>query len=210
MDRAKNLIFDFDGTLADSLPLYLDILYRGRTSSQSTVTDEQLVRLRQTPLLRLVGKLDVPPFSRVRLLWHRWRHLTKRVQDVQSFGDLPQVIKALHKDGHKLFVLSSNFEKNVWAFLRVHKLDKYFDGVYHTNVLIKKRGILRVLKREQLDPRNTYYIANEPLDIKAARGAGVHGVAVLWSGQDKAAMTAQHPTAYVKKPDDLLALFKAQ
>lgn len=208
MNKPKNLIFDFDGTLADSLPLYLDILYRGRTSSPTTVTDDQLVTLRQTPLLRLVGKLDVPPFSRIRLLWARWRHLTTRVREVPSFGNLPQVVKALHKEGYTLFVLSSNFEKNVQAFLRAHNLEKYFNGVYHTNVFLKRRGLQRLAKRESLDMRDTYYIANEPLDMRAARDAGMHAVAVLWSGQGAKAMAPEHPMATLAKPDDLLKLFK--
>jgi|SRR5688572_30080026 len=210
MDKSKNLIFDFDGTLADSLQLYLDILYRGRTSSPSPVTDAQLLRLKQTPLLRMVGQLDVPPFSRIRLLWARWRHLTRRVSEVQPFVGMPQAIKSLHKDGHKLFVLSSNFEKNVQAFLRAHKLDQYFSGVYHANVFIKKRGLAKLAKREHLDKHQTYYIANEPLDIRAAREAGMHGIAVLWSGQAPSAMAVERPTATVKEPADLLQLFKAK
>lgn len=203
---AKNFIFDFDGTLADSLPLYLDILYRGRTSSPSAVSDEQLARLRQTPLLKLVGQLKVPPFSRLRLLWHRWRHLTKRVGESPSFGNLPQVLQTLHRQGHKLYVLSSNYERNVQAFLKEHNLEKYFSGVYHTNVFRKKRGLLQVIRRQKLSKRATYYIGNEPLDIRAARAAGISSVAVLWSGQAQEVMAAERPTIAASKPGDLLAL----
>lgn len=210
MVTSKNLIFDFDGTLADSLQLYLDILYRGRTSSPSPVTEEQLARLKQTPLLRMVGQLDVPPFSRMRLLWHRWRHVTKRVGEVQPFNGIPQAIKTLHKDGHKLFVLSSNFEKNVQAFLRAHKLDEYFSGVYHTNVLIKRRGLSKLVKKEQLDKHHTFYIANEPLDMRAASNAGIRGIAVLWSGQATLAMANEKPFAIVKDPNELMRLFKTK
>jgi phosphoglycolate phosphatase len=208
MNKPKNLIFDFDGTLADSLQLYLDILYRGRTSSPSPVTEEQLLRLKQTPLLRMVGQLDVPRFSRMHLLWARWRHLPKRIGEIEPFTDIPKVVSTLHKEGHRLFILSSNFEKNVQAFLRFHKLDKYFSGVYHTNVFIKKRGLVKLAVSEHLERQDTYYIANEPLDMRAAREAGMHGVAVLWSGQAPSAMSAEHPNATAKEPVDLLKLFK--
>lgn len=203
----KALIFDFDGTIADTLPLYLDILYRGRTSSKSTITEEKMVQLRKAPLVRLVGHLDVPPFSRARILWVRWKHLHKRVGEAKPFDDMCEILVRLHKEGHKLFVLSTNYERNVRAFLRVQKLEEYFSGVYHCGVFTKARGLRRIMARHGLGKQSTYYIANEPLDMRAARLAGVHGVAVTWSGQEPQALAAEHPQAMLHKPDELLELF---
>lgn len=205
--QQKVLIFDFDGTIADTLPLYLDILYKGRTSSKTTITDEKMAQLRRAPLVRLVGHLDVPPFSRVRILWVRWRHLHRRVGEAKPFGDMHKIMTRLHKEGYKLFVLSTNYERNVRAFLRAQKLDKYFSGVYHCGVFFKARGLRQIVASHGLDRKSTYYIANEPLDMRSARKAGVRGVAVSWSGQDKEVLAAEHPEVVLDVPDELLKLF---
>lgn len=205
--KQKALIFDLDGTLADTLPLYLDIIYKGRTSSQSSVSLVQLARLRQYSLLRLIGKLDVPPLSRTRLLWHRWKKLHRRIGDTQSFGDLLDVIQTLHTRGHRLFVLTSNYERNARAFLRAKNIDQYFEGVYHANVFRKASGLKSLMRREHIRNRQAYYIANEPIDMEAAERAEVHGVGVLWSGQLRANLTKEHPAHIVNNPAELLRLF---
>jgi phosphoglycolate phosphatase-like HAD superfamily hydrolase len=184
----------------------LDIVYRGRTSSRSSLTPAQEAELRKVSLFRALSRLDVPPFSRLKLLWVRWRHLHTYIQDAHPFRNLHHSLVALHESGHQLFILSSNYERNVHAFLRAHKLEHLFSGVYHTQILLKSSGLKKLMKREGLDVRHAYYVANEPFDIQSAHKAGMHAIAVSWGGQDPHTLHHEHPLAVLDSPEQLLPL----
>jgi phosphoglycolate phosphatase-like HAD superfamily hydrolase len=105
-----------------------------------------------------------------------------------------------------LFILSSNYEVNVRAFLDIHHLTEYFDAVYHCNVFNKYLAMRRIARKHHLDHTAAYYVGNEPGDIVAAQRTGVHGVAVMWSGQDPAVLEKLHPYKIILSPKELLTI----
>src|SRR4051812_30382316 len=127
-----NLIFDFDGTLADTFPLVVDITYD--ITHAPRLRPEKIERLRAVPLLEAVRGLGGKPWDIPFLILLTRRAMRSRMNEVHAFRAIPAAIKGLHAAGHRLFVLSSNREGNVWAFLAQHGLDDYFDDVQHCSV----------------------------------------------------------------------------
>ncbi|MET0779841.1 MAG: hypothetical protein ABWY71_03320, partial [Candidatus Saccharimonadales bacterium] len=68
-------------------------------------------------------------------------------------------------------------------------------------------GMRRVVSKNRIDPATCYYVGNEPGDIRAAGRAGIHGVAVTWSGQDENALRATKPFKIMNTPNELLGVF---
>ena len=210
MSSPKTLIFDFDGTIADTLPVYLIALdHIQRSDLRQSLSTKQIAQLRQMPLQKIFGYLKASRRARLRLFWFHIQYMQKVIETAPMWDDMQEVMTTLHKRGYRLLVVSSNYRRNVQAFLLAKNMDTYFEGIYYMRSAAKAKGLRKLIRHHHLDTTKCYYIANDPNDMKAANNANIHGVAVLWSGQSAAAMEAHHPIAFISKPRHLLKLFTA-
>lgn len=206
--RTKTLIFDFDGTLADSFELVMEITYE--LTGIKPPSEEEVARLRKLPLLKAAAVLHIPLRRAPRLLLKGRQMMLERIHEVHPFPGIPETLKQLHAQGYHLLVISSNSEKNVRTFLRTHKLESFFDGVYGNASIFNKTGSLRrVMKRNQLQPEDCFYVGDEVRDIVAATKAKMEPVAVAWGYQAPEALAKHHPFALVREPQELLKLLPA-
>jgi phosphoglycolate phosphatase len=203
-----NIIFDFDGTLADTFPLIVDVAYN-LSSTTKRLNNQALEERRQLPLLRAVNSLGIPWWRMPPVILLTRHHLTPRMQEVPAFDGVPAMMRALHDAGHRLFVLTSNYRQNVRAFLVHHKLQDYIEDietVRYANVPIKAWAFRRLAKRHNLTPTNTYVVGNEALDIQAGQRAGMHTVGVLWGGVSRAVLEGAQAGVLIRSPRELPAI----
>lgn len=204
----KNIIFDFDGTLADSFEVALEVAHE--LTGIARLAPAEMTRLRRLPVLKILRELNIPARRLPRLVLQGRQRMSERMDEVHPFAGIPEALAALHKQGHQLLVISSNSERNVRTFLRTHTLEQYFGGVHGGVGLFDKAGALRkVLRRRKLAREACYYVGDEVRDIAAAQKAGIPIVAVGWGYQDPEALAARQPFALVQSPGDLPPLFKA-
>jgi len=204
----KTLIFDFDGTLADSFELALEIAHELMDLGQ--LDGAEIARLRGMPPAKIMRELHIPLTRVPRLLIKGRQKMHTRIAEVHPFPGIPDTVRKLHADGYHLLVMSSNSERNVRTFLRANDLELYFDGVYGGAAIFNKSSALRkVLRRNRLDAADCFYIGDEVRDVIAAAKTGVEPVAVAWGYQTAEALTKYHPFALAKRPADLLRIFGA-
>jgi len=202
----KTLIFDFDGTIADSFELVIEIVYE--LTGIPRQSEAEVARLRKLPLLKAAREMRIPLSRAAGLMIKGRQMMHERINEVEAFPGIAKALKTLHDSGYHMLVMSSNSEQNVRTFLRTHNLEGYFDGVYGGASVISKTGTLRkVLRRNRLKPANCFYIGDEVRDIVAAVKAGLEPVAVTWGYQAPEALIACHPYAVVHKPAELLTVF---
>lgn len=201
----KTLVFDFDGTLADSFELVIDIAYE--LTGIPRQSEEEVARLRHLPLLKAAREMHIPLRKAPRLLVKGRQMMMERIDEVHPFPGIPEVLRELHDNGYHLLVISSNSEHNVRSFLRTNALEPFFDGVYGGASINKAASLRRVLKRNKLDAADCFYIGDEVRDIAAASKVGMEPVAVAWGYQAKDALKKYHPYAVLDQPTDLLQIF---
>lgn len=205
----KTLVFDFDGTLADSFELVMDIAYT--LTNVPRQSPKEVARLRQLPLIKAVREMHIPLRMVPRLLVKGRQKMHERIHEIHPFPGIPEALKQLHDMGYHLLVTSSNSEHNVRTFLRTNDLESYFDGVYGNASLFNKAASLKkVLKRNRLDAADCFYIGDEVRDIVAATKVGMEPAAVAWGYQARAALEAHRPYVLLDKPADLLRVFGAE
>jgi phosphoglycolate phosphatase len=205
-----NVIFDFDGTLADTFPLIVDVSYQLSPGTKRLSTAE-IDKLRRLPLLNSLLRLGIPWIRMPHLIRHTRKMLTESITKVPPYPGVPEMLKRLHKDGHKIFILSSNYPKNIQRFLRHHKLDAYVtdvQGVSWGNTLAKSFALRRLARMHSLELSSCYHVGNETLDMRAARWAGMRGIALVWSGFAARRLAKSRPFATVKNPIDLPKLLQ--
>jgi len=201
-------IFDFDGTLADTWPLVVDISYQ-LSGGAERLPQTRINELRQQPLLDAVRMLGISRWRLPRMILFTRPYMLPRMHEVEPFPGIVDAVKRLHAAGHKLYILTSNRAQNVHAFLELQGLTPYFDdisGVYVGNVFYKIYGIHKLVRRHHLVKDDCYYVGNEPLDIVAAERSGIHAVAISWGNAGKAALQAAHPDFLIDKPKKLLEI----
>jgi phosphoglycolate phosphatase len=197
------VIFDFDGTIADSFPVIVDVFQQ--LTHSTPLPPAEIQRLRLLPLHDLGRELHIAKWRIPLLLWRGRRLMKQRISEVEVFDGIPQVIAALHHHNHQLFVVSSNDTKAIEAFLKRHKLDNYFTQINGSvGLFAKAKSLQKMLNQNHINREDCYYIGDEVRDIEAALRLGIKQIAVTWGYNDATILKAYYPTALVNTPAQLL------
>lgn len=200
------VIFDFDGTLADSLPVAIaiarDMLGIEATPAEveqyRNMTVKQILKISKIPLWKL------PP-----LLVKAKSIVAKNLDDITLFDGLEEVIKQLADQDYKMFVVSSNGPKTIQKFLRQHDIKPYFVRVYgNVGLFSKAQAIKKVMKREGFTVDDAIYIGDEVRDIEAAQKIGLRIISVTWGYNGKKILSTFKPDYLIDKPADISVIIK--
>jgi phosphoglycolate phosphatase-like HAD superfamily hydrolase len=199
------IIFDFDGTIADSFEYCVNFL--AREAGTYPLGADQKAALRGLSLFRIARRLGVPWRKMPLLLSRGQRQMTAAVKHVEPFPDLERVIRELHAEKHDLYILSTNTQVNIQKFLKRHKLDSYFIEVYGGVGAFGKAPALRRLLREQhLQTRSAVYVSDEVRDVMAAKSIGMGVIAVTWGFAKTEDLKDSGPTGVAHAPEDILGI----
>ncbi|WP_043816673.1 HAD hydrolase-like protein [Deinococcus maricopensis] len=202
-----HIAFDFDGTLADSLPLVLD-LYNDLAAQRgyARITADNFGALRALSVrerCRAVGLPlhHLPGF--ITQLATRYRHVTDALALHEG---VPEVLRDLHARNVRVCVVSTNHAENIRDVLRRHDLLGIVGDVHTSNRMFGKAHLLRALvRRERISPAQLLYVGDEVRDVQASHAAGVAVAAVTWGADLPSALRAAQPTFLVDRPAALLA-----
>ena len=201
------IIFDFDGTIADSFDSVVKIFERLTGNKQMTTQD--IDELRKFPLREVAKKLGVSVWKAPFLLYRGRYLMTAQIKHLHSFPELPKVIDKLHEEGHELFVLTSNSTRNVKKFLKYHHLyNKFVEVRGGVGLFGKAKAITRLLKRNSLDIKDCIYIGDETRDIESAKEIGMRVISVSWGFADRQSLQNHNPTAIADIPEDIIRILE--
>jgi phosphoglycolate phosphatase len=204
----RTLIFDFDGTLADTLEESRRIYnLLAPDYALRTVAAEELPKLRHFSLLELLDHLDIPKRRVPALLSRGTTIMRSNITRLPLIPGIGAVLPELGRRARSLGVLTSNSEANVDLFLKAHGLREHFDFISSTSRLTGKSGHLRAIRKTfSLDAGEMLYVGDEIRDIKAARKAGIAMAAVTWGFNSPESLRAEKPQHLLQSPGELLAL----
>ncbi len=199
------LIFDFDGTIADTLETIVTITNRLASHyGYPQTTPERLKYLRALSTAELLAQSHVPLFQVPFLMRQVRRELNQDADAIQPFKHLSDVLLTLAADGHTMMIASSNAPSTIGPFLDRHGLSQVFSQIYgNIGLLGKARSLRRIMRRHRLIPDEILYIGDETRDIEAAHCQGLAVAAVSWGFSDRTALEAQGPTFLVDTPEEL-------
>jgi phosphoglycolate phosphatase len=200
------VIFDFDGTVADSfaesLLAYNRIAPRLR---MRTVKDAEIPELRRMGAGQLMQALGIPMWKLPRLMIAVRADLHDHFHTVKPVPGIAQALRDLHQTGCHLAIVTSNSEENVRNFIDRHGIDGFDTVVAGSSIFGKATRLRRLIKTAHADRAASVYIGDTVPDIRAAREAGTLAIGVAWGFSDPAPLAAEAPDALVGNAADLPA-----
>jgi phosphoglycolate phosphatase len=210
--RYDTIIFDLDGTLADTLPDVAHSINGARERMGFGPIPESQVRLAVGPgreefIQIIFPEVDCPDdkafLSNFRdIYWHRCLQTTK------LFPGMEDVLIKL--DGLNLAVATNKpmrFSEKILRGLGIWdrlKLALGPEDVKHAKP--HPEMIVKAMEMLKTKPGKTLFVGDTDKDVLAGRGAGVDVCGVTYGYGDQAVLKQNHPDYLVATPDALLAI----
>ncbi|AFZ53723.1 HAD-IA family hydrolase [Cyanobacterium aponinum] len=206
----KVLIFDFDGTIADSRITLVKIANElADEFGYDPVTESDIVRLSNLSSKDVIIQSPIPAYKIPFLLRRVKRQLNEHIAYLQPFEGMKEALSNLKKKGCYLGIITSNLGANVSLFLRKNSLDNYFDFVYSANTLFGKNKVInKAIDKHRLLKDEVIYIGDETRDIEAAKKSNIKVAAVTWGFNSASVLKKYNPDFILDKPQELLDIIE--
>jgi len=198
------LIFDFDGTIADTLSAIIKLVNSHADEFHiRPLEDEDVEALRGMTNREIIKKYNIPLVKIPRLILRSQKELHEHIDGVPVFPGIRELIVDLKRHGFRLGILTTNATKNVKTFLLAHDLD-VFDFIHtETNIFGKSRALLHLFKKHHLESNTVVYVGDEIRDIEACLKVGVAIIAVSWGFHRRKLLLDHQPTYLVDSPGEI-------
>ena len=207
--RFRFVVFDWDGTLADSTAIIASALQSACRDVGEPVPDEVSARyvigLGLGDALRQVAP-RLPP-ARYPELSARYReHFLARDPDIPLFDGVRELLAALDAAGYLLGIATGKSRIGLDRSLSKQGLAHHFVATRCADEGFPKPNpdmLLHLMDRVGVDPRQTLMIGDTTHDLDLARNAGVAAVAVAYGAHDHEGLAAGAPLATVHSVREL-------
>lgn len=203
------IIFDFDGTIANTLPTVIKILKTVmKDFGYESITTGEIEKLRGMSPLDIVVHLKVPIWKIPKLISAIRNKLHDQIENVELFPGIEKVLLEIKFRGYKLAILSSNKKETLDKFLEKKQL-MFFDFVQsEPNVFEKSKLIKKFLRQNKIKAEDVIYIGDEVRDIEACKKSGVLIIAVSWGFNKSTILKKFKPDYLVNKPREILDILR--
>ena len=187
-------IFDFDGTLADSLPWFRasfqDMIAR---FDLAPVRDHEVEGLRGLSAREIMARLNVSMWQLPAIVSDMRKRKLAAASEISLFKDVPAMLDDLRRHNIRTAIVSSDSEASVRQVLgpTAARIDRFDCGAAMFGKHWKFR---RVARKLGVKPSETICIGDELRDIDAAKAAGMNSGAVAWGYALPSALQAAGPT----------------
>lgn len=122
------LIFDFDGTLADTFEISINIFNQIASEfGLQQIQEKDIKKFRSDKPQKLLKEYGISNLKLLKLLLRVRQELKNRINQIQPIQGMPQVLQNLKQAGFNLGIMTSNSEENVELFLQNNHLNHLFD-----------------------------------------------------------------------------------
>lgn len=213
------VLFDLDGTLADTVPLILASYRAMIRQHRSHEPDDDLWRRHIGRPLRDSLRHFARDDDELEVLRTTYVGVQRELHDrmVRPFPGLPEIVVGLGGKGVPLALVTSKARPAALRTLRICRLEDRFPVVITADEVTRGKPdpepvnlALRLLGAEAkpIRPHRTLFVGDSPHDLEAGRTAGVVTVAVTWGAFAKADLAGLGPDHVVDGPEGLARILE--
>ncbi|MDP8917207.1 MAG: HAD hydrolase-like protein [Pseudomonadota bacterium] len=200
----KLVIFDFDGTLADSAAWAAGVINQlARRHGFRELSDAEITMLRGRSSQEIVRYMRPPGWKLPAIAADFRRRMAADAEAFALFDGILALLQSLKRAGLTVAVVSSNSEANVRRILgpeAAATVDAYDCGAGLFGKAAKFRALI---KRRGVSPAETICIGDETRDIEAAKAAGAAAGAVQWGYATPEVLARFGPALTFAAPEEI-------
>jgi phosphoglycolate phosphatase len=205
--KYRLVIFDFDGTLANSFPWFVQMVNSVALQYNfKQVAADEVEGLRNLSALQLVRYLGIPLWKLPVIANHVRQRMTKDREGISRFEGVDHILEQLHQAGMVLALVTSNSYINVRHVLGEENLALMSYIECDVSVLGKRSRFRKILKQSGIPPQEAISIGDEIRDIEAAHQERIPFGAVAWGYTHVDALKAHAPAKVFTRMDEILKL----
>ena len=208
--KIKNIIFDFDGTIANTLEFATTEIYHQFQKHKIQIPRKEIKRIiLEESFISLVKKFEI---SKIRLIYTIWRiqkNINKQIEKIKPFPYIKETIKTLSIN-HNIYILTGNSKSNVTKFLKNNHLENEIKNIKaRTSAFDKSNQIEKFLKKHNLNKSETIYIADELSDIKACQKIKLKIITVTYGLNSEKLLQTQNPKYIINSPEKIIKVINS-
>lgn len=199
------IIFDFDGTLADSAPWFAGVMNGVAARYGFRQIDEfEMARLRGRPNREVMRELGLSAWKLPFIANHVRKLAAQAASSIRLFPSVEDMLRRLAARGVKLAIVSSNSEATVRKVLGPELAGLIAHYGCGASVFGKAAKFREVIRKSGVAEADVLSVGDEVRDIEAARKVRLATGAVTWGYATADILRAQRPSAMFETTDDVL------
>lgn len=202
--KYRLVIFDFDGTLADTFSWFLGVANQIADKYDLKHVDErEYEMLKGYDVRKVIEYLKVPLWKVPLIAAYTRGLMAENIHQVGLFDGIGGVLRRLSEQGATLAVVSSNSGENVRSVLGPENaalIDYYECSV---PMFGKPSRFKKILSKSGISPDETIYIGDEIRDFKATKKVDIAFGAVSWGYNSADSLRAQEPTELFTRVEEI-------
>ncbi|HEY9693616.1 MAG TPA: HAD-IA family hydrolase [Oculatellaceae cyanobacterium] len=201
----KLIIFDFDGTIADTFEPLIKIIQRlSQEFGYKSVSPEDIDLFRNLTTREIIYQAGVSIWKLPFILRRIKKELNKDIKVVRPIQGMKEALLDLKDQGNQLGIITSNSQDNVQLFLENNHLDTIFSFICSgTTIFGKNKVINSVLIQKNINLSDVIYVGDETRDIEAAKKSNIQVIAVSWGFNSQEILANQNPDYLIDHPQQL-------
>ncbi len=204
MGKNLTVIFDFDGTLANTMDLVMSIYNEHAESFGSlTVDKSELTELRRLGYKKAMKAKKIRWSMLPRMVLFLSKEMKLRMDEVPPYPGVVEMLKKLQEKGVSIGVLTSNNAQLVQDFFKSNNFPLFDFIVSEKTLFGKEKALKKIMKRHDLNKDDVIYVGDEPRDVVSCNKAGVKIYGVAWGFAGEEGLEATPPDKLVYSSDEL-------
>ncbi|MFJ7647805.1 HAD-IA family hydrolase [Lysinibacillus sp. NPDC097279] len=203
----KHIIFDFDGTLADSTAVLASVWNTiAKEYDFKEVQLEDIDSLKKISITERSKLFNFPLHKLPIILPQFYRLYQQSIKDVHLFRGMKDVLKAIENKGYTIAIISSNSKDNISEFLKVNDINHVSEVLCSSRIFGKDRVIKKYIKETNIKKSDVLYVGDEQRDIVACKKVGIPIIWVGWGYDAIEVIQSEKPDYKVFSPAEILTI----
>lgn len=207
------LLFDFDGTIADTEPNILASFHHVFSQYPPEIEMDDMARaqLLATPL-KTAFETYLPSQDSEAMIQVYRKHNLEHYDSIQPMPKVKETLDSLKAEGYRMGIVSSKLHDMVYKGLKIIGFESYFECIIGLDQVSQHKpdpeGILVALKQMQGYRDHSLYIGDTTNDVLAAINARAFAVGYTTNPLRKQSLKASQADYVMDEFDELINILK--